>query len=98
MNVFNKITALKTAIALAAVLAMNGTALAKKGNSGVSADLSADGTSVTLSVTVGCDSITEGATGALSVYILQPSGRLSVSVSSTRPSIVIALCPTKLYL
>ena len=76
MNVFNKITALKTAIALAAVLAMNGTALAKKGNSGVSADLSPDGTSVTLSVTVGCDSITEGVTGALSVYILQPSGRL----------------------
>jgi hypothetical protein len=77
MNVFNKITALKRAMALAAVLVMNGTALAKNGNGGgVSGDLSPDRTSVSLTVTVGCDSATEGLTGALSVYILQPSGRL----------------------
>jgi hypothetical protein len=76
MNVFNKLTVFKQALALAAVLSMSGTALAKNGNSGVPGDLSADRTSVTLSVTVGCDSLTEGLTGALSVYILQPSGRL----------------------
>ncbi|HEV8722254.1 MAG TPA: hypothetical protein VGW77_16675 [Candidatus Binatia bacterium] len=77
MNVFNKLTALKRALALAAVLSMSGTALAKNDNGGgVSGDLSPDRTSVTLTVTVGCDSTTEGLTGALSVYILQPSGRL----------------------
>ena len=78
MNGTRKLTALKRAMALAAVLVMSGTALAKNGNGGggVSGDLSPDRTSVTLTVTVGCDSATEGLTGALSVHILQPSGRL----------------------
>jgi hypothetical protein len=84
MNVFNKITVLKQGIALAAILVMSGPALAKNGNGGgVPGDLSPDRTSVTLSVTVGCDSVTEGLTGALSVYILQPSGRLlSIGISN----------------
>ncbi|HZA57196.1 MAG TPA: hypothetical protein VE616_23335 [Candidatus Udaeobacter sp.] len=57
---------------------MSGSALAKNGNGGgVSADLSPNRTSVSgFTVTVGCDSTTEALTGALSVYILQPSGRL----------------------
>lgn len=77
MKATKKMTALKSALALAAVLAMSGTAAAKKpSNSGLSGDLSSDRTSATITVTQQCDPVTQGASGALSVYIFQSVGRL----------------------
>lgn len=76
MNVFNKVTAFKQALALAAVLSMSGTALAKNGNSGVDGDLSADRKEVTVRMPEipACDFLTT--TGTLSVYIFQSVGHL----------------------
>ena len=79
MKVRNKVTALKGAMVLAAVLAMSGTALAKKPagvGGGVPADLSDDRTSATVTVSAQCDPLTQGASGILSVYIFQSVGRL----------------------
>lgn len=75
-----KTTALKRAMVLAAILAMSGTALAKKPagvGSGVPADLSDDRASATVTVSAQCDSVTQGApSGTLSVHIFQSVGRL----------------------
>lgn len=74
-----KTTALKRAMVVAAVLAMSGTALAKKPagvGGGVPADLSDDRTSATVTVSAQCDPVTQGASGALSVHIFQSVGRL----------------------
>jgi hypothetical protein len=93
MNGTRKLTALKRAMALAAMLATSGTALAKNGNSGVPADLSPDRTSATVTVSVQCDSVTQAPSGALSVYIFQPSGRLlnigiaNDTVTCTNPAV-----------
>lgn len=79
MNVKNKVTAFKWALALAAVLAMTGTTLAKKpagAGGGVPADLSDDRTSATVTVSAQCDPVTQGASGTLSVHIFQSVGRL----------------------
>jgi hypothetical protein len=76
MKATTKMTALKRALALAAVLALTGTAWAKSSPPGVSGDLSTDRTSATVTVTAQCDSTTQGISGALSVYILQSVGRL----------------------
>ena len=77
MKGMNKMTALKRALAVAAVLAMASTASAKKpSDSGVSGDLSPDRTSATVTVSATCDSATQGTTGTLSVYIFQSAGRL----------------------
>ena len=81
MNPVNKMKALKGAVALAAILAMSGSAFGKKNNNGggSQADLSDDRTTVTLSVTPQCQtSTTIGATlsADYSVYIFQSVGRL----------------------
>ena len=84
MKAAKKMTIFKWALALAVVLAMTSTASAKKPASlGVSGDLSADRTSVTVSVTIpACFSDTATiptpppAVGSLSVYIFQSVGRL----------------------
>jgi hypothetical protein len=81
MNPVNKMKALKGAVAFAAILAMSGSAIAKKNNNGggIPADLSDDRTTVTLSVTPQCQqSSTVGATVSAdySVYIFQSVGRL----------------------
>jgi hypothetical protein len=78
MKVRFKATALKRAMVLAAVLAMSGTALAKKpaGGAGVPADLSDDRTSATVTVSAQCDPSTQGVSGVLSVHIFQSVGRL----------------------
>ena len=91
MKAGKKMTNLKRVLALAAVLAMTGTAMAKKPAPGVPGDLSPDRTSATVTVTVQCDSAIETAT--LSVYIFQPSGRLlnigigNPPVTCTNPAI-----------
>jgi hypothetical protein len=89
-----KMSCLKRAFAVAALLAMTGTASAKNQSSGgVSGDLSPDRTSATVTVTAQCNSTTQGVSGALSVYIFQPSGRLlnigigNVTVNCTAPAI-----------
>jgi hypothetical protein len=76
MKATTKMTALKRAFAVAAVLALTGTAWAKSSPPGVPGDLSADRTSATVSVSAQCDPLTQGASGTLSVYILQSVGRL----------------------
>lgn len=81
MNPVNKMKALKGAVALAAILAMTGSAIAKKnkGGGGVEAVLSPERDSVTLSITPQCQqSTTIGATVSAdySVYIFQSVGRL----------------------
>ena len=78
MNAFGKRTGIKGAVALAAILAMNGAALAKKpANNGVPTDLSGDRTSATVTVSVQCDpATTMNATGKVSVHIFQSVGRL----------------------
>ena len=79
MRVRNRATGLKRAMVLAAVLAMSGTAVAKKPagvGAGVPADLSDDRISATVTVSAQCDPLTQGASGALSVYIFQSVGRL----------------------
>lgn len=77
MKATKRITALKSALALAAVLAMSGAATAKQAsNGGLSGTLSSDRTSATVTVTQQCDSVTPGTSGALSVYIFQSVGRL----------------------
>ena len=77
MNPVNKMKALKGAVALAAILAMSGSAFGKKnGNGGgVPADLSPDRTTATVTVSAQCTAI-EGTQGTVSVYILQSVGRL----------------------
>lgn len=76
MKPVDKIAALKRSLALAAVVAMTGTAAAKNAAGGVPGDLSPDRTSATVTVAAQCDPLTQGASGTLSVYIFQPSGRL----------------------
>ena len=78
MNGISKLTGFRGAVALAAILTMNGAALAKKPDAGgVPAQLSADRTSVDLSINYQCDPATTlNAQGSLSVYILQSVGRL----------------------
>jgi len=79
MNRIGKLTGFKGAIALAAVLAMNGAALAKKpvDNGGVPAALSADRTSVDVTINLQCNPATTlNSQGSLSVYIFQSVGRL----------------------
>ena len=78
MNGISKLTGFRGAVALAAILTMNGAASAKKPDAGgVPAQLSADRTSVELSINYQCDPATTlNAQGSLSVYILQSVGRL----------------------
>ena len=78
MNRIGKLTGFKGAIALAAILAMNGDALAKKPDAGgVPAQLSADRTSVDVTINLQCNPATTlNAQGSLSVYIFQSVGRL----------------------
>jgi hypothetical protein len=78
MNGISKLAGFRGAVALAAILAMNGTALAKKPDAGgVPAQLSADRTSVDLSINLQCDPATTlNSQGSLSVYIFQSVGRL----------------------
>ena len=86
---------LKWALALAAILAMTSTASAKKPASlGVSGGLSADRTSVTVSVTTpACftDTLTipppPPAVGSLSVYIFQSVGRL-INIGTSNTSVI----------
>jgi hypothetical protein len=68
----------RRALALAAILAMNGTALAKKPDAGgVPAELSGDRTTVNLTINLQCNPATTlNAQGSLSVYIFQSVGRL----------------------
>lgn len=83
MNVTTKkMTALKRAVVLTAVLVLTGTASAKKAANapGVSGDLSDDRTSATVSVSQQCappsDPLAPATSGTVSVYILQSVGRL----------------------
>lgn len=78
MNGISKLTGFRGAVALAAILTMNGAALAKKPDTGgVPAQLSADRTSVDLSINLQCDPATTlNSQGSLSVYIFQSVGRL----------------------
>jgi hypothetical protein len=80
MNVFNKLTALKGAMALAAVLAMSGTGWAKPGGPGIPGDLNGSRNSVELSVPVpayeACDTTNTNQTYSVKAYIFQPSGRI----------------------
>ena len=88
---------LKWALALAAILAMASTASAKKPASlGVSGGLSADRTSVTVSVTTpACFSVSDPtivpppppAVGTLSVYIFQSVGRL-INIGTSNTSVI----------
>lgn len=107
MNGVKKFSRLKGLVALAALLAMTGSAMAKKPPSGggVAADLSDDRTSATVTVSAQCDSMTQGASGTLSVHIFQSVGRLinigigSGTVMCTNPatpqsnSIVVTAIP-----
>jgi len=77
MKPMNKLAALRGAVALAAVLAMSGTAMAKKGgNAGLPADLNPERTQATFQVPdlAACDAATT--TASLTVYIFQSVGRL----------------------
>ena len=77
MNPVNKMKALKGAVALAAILAMTGSAFGKKNSNGagVPASLSPDRTAVTISLSeLPACLITGSAT--LSVYVFQSVGRL----------------------
>lgn len=78
MKRIKKISTLKGLIALAALLAMTGSASAKKPGTGggIPADLSADRTSATVTVSAQCDPLIQGASGTLSVHIFQSVGRL----------------------
>jgi hypothetical protein len=80
MNPVNKMKALKGAVALAAILAMSGSAVAKKnkGGGGIEAALSPERDSVTVSITPQCQTGTPGATSNAdySIYIFQSVGRL----------------------
>jgi hypothetical protein len=84
MKAAMKMTSLKRALALAAVLVLAGagTASAKKPSAGPGAtgDLSADRTSTTVSVSQQCapssDPLAPPTSGTVSVYILQSVGRL----------------------
>ncbi|HYY25033.1 MAG TPA: hypothetical protein VE689_06040 [Candidatus Udaeobacter sp.] len=94
MKAIKTMTILKRSLAMAAIVAMTGTASAKNAPSGgVPGDLSPDRTSATVTVTAQCDSATQGVSGALSVYIFQPSGRLlnvgiaNETVTCTAPAI-----------
>ena len=94
MNVFNKVTAFKQALALAAVLSMSGTALAKNGNNGVNGDLSSDRTQVTVALNE-LPACTSPTTGSLSVYIFQSVGRL-VNIGTYSGSVACTGSPTDL--
>jgi hypothetical protein len=81
MKATTKMTALKRALALAAVLALSGTGWAKPSSApGVPGDLSSDRTSATVSVSEQCappvDLLAPPTNGTVSVYILQSVGRL----------------------
>lgn len=77
MHATSKMARLKGAIAVAAVLAMTGSALAKKPASGTPGQLSPDRTSVDVTIGVMCDPATTlNGIGQLSVHILQSVGRL----------------------
>lgn len=90
MTATKKMTTFKWALVLAVVLALTGSASAKKASSGpgVAGDLSDDRTSVIVSVTspacVTDPLATQPAVGALSVYIFQSVGRLiNIGTSNT---------------
>lgn len=77
MKATTKMTALKRALALVAVLALTGTAWAKPSSApGVPGDLSGDRTSATVTITAQCDISVLGYSETVSVYILQSVGRL----------------------
>jgi hypothetical protein len=80
MNPVNKMKALKGAVALAAILAMTGSAFGKKNKieGGIEADLSPERDIVTLTITPQCQIGTPGATSTAdySIYIFQSVGRL----------------------
>src|SRR5688500_12982164 len=96
MKVRSKATALKRAMVLAAVLAMSGTAVAKKpaDGGGVPGDLSADRTSATVTVSAQCDPLTQGASGELSVHIFQSVGRL-INIGIAIGNLVCTNAPTE---
>ena len=89
MKVMRRMTVIKTAIALAAVLAMNGTGWAKKGFAGPGLAGDLNGNTVTVDVTVPtktealCPVVTPPPVGTtisysyiVTTYIFQPSGRM----------------------
>jgi hypothetical protein len=87
MKVMRKMKVIKTALALAAVLAMSGNGWAKQGGGGPGVNGDLNGDIVTLEVTVPtkteaglCDSVTPTPgttkTYAIKAYIFQPSGRM----------------------
>ncbi len=80
MKLMQKIKALKIALALAAVLAMSGTAAAKPSGPGIAGDLNGTRDSVALSVPVpayvACDTTNTNQTYSVKAYIFQPSGRI----------------------
>jgi len=77
MRASNKLTRIKAVVALVAVLASSGVASAKKPVPGLPAQLSADRTSVDLTIAVQCDPATTlNSQGTLSVHIFQSVGRL----------------------
>ena len=87
MKAIKTMTILKRALALAAIVAMTGTASAKNAPSGgVPGDLSPDRTSATVTVSAQCDSVAQGVSGALSVYIFSRRAACSIWESLTRPS------------
>ncbi len=91
-----KTTALKRAMVVAAILAMSGTALAKKpagSGGGVPADLSDDRTSAAVTVSAQCDPVTQGASGTLSVHIFQSVGRL-INIGIGSGTLVCTNAPT----
>ena len=75
MKKIDRIAALKRSLALAAAMATIGAASGANA-AGVPGDLAPDRLSATVSVAAQCDPVTQGASGTLSVYIFQPSGRL----------------------
>lgn len=96
MNVFNKLAAFKQALALAGVLSMTGTAMAKNGNSGVPGDLSADRTQVTIEAPdlPACGGETTATTTAnVTAYLFQSVGRL-INIGTYSGSVECTGSPT----
>jgi len=87
MKAVRNLTGFKRVLTLVAVLAMTGTAAAKKTPSGPSipGDLSPDRTSATVTVTVPMCNPTM-VTSSTSVYIFQPSGRL-LNIGTGNPGV-----------
>lgn len=87
MKTIDKMTALKRALALAAVLALTGTGWAKNGNGGgpgIPGDLNGTRDSVTLSVQVDACTAAPGQTYSVKAKIFQPSGRLlAIGIGTT---------------